>query len=79
MAKGTEKETAGGERERDVALFKFSLIAPVVAGTFTQATKMDYYRETCEKEHQLPGGKKSEAVPAHAQEMVLAVYGQVAF
>lgn len=59
MAKGTE--TAG--RERDVALFKFSLIAPVVAGTFTQATKMDYYRETCEQEHQFPDGKKVKLSP----------------
>ena len=63
MAKGTEKETVGGETQRDVALFKFSLIAPVVAGTFTQATKMDYYRETCEKEHRLPDGRTVKLSP----------------
>lgn len=63
MAKGTEKEAVGGETQRDAALFKFSLIAPVVAGTFTQATKMDYYRETCEKEHRLPDGRTVKLSP----------------
>ena len=43
------KETANSERDREMALFKFSLIAPVVAGTFTQTTKMDYYKETCSR------------------------------
>ena len=63
MAKGTGPGMAAGEQERDVALFKFSLIAPVVAGTFPQATKMDYYRETCGKEHQFPDGKKMKLSP----------------
>ena len=63
MAKATGQGTADGGRERDVALFKFSLIAPVVAGTFPQATKMDYYKEVCEKEHQLPGGKTVRLSP----------------
>lgn len=44
------------ERKREMALFRFSLIAPVVAGTYQQASKMAYYQETCEKEHMLPGG-----------------------
>lgn len=48
---------ADDEMKRQMALFRFSLIAPVVAGTFPQASKMDYYRETCEKEHLLPNGK----------------------
>ncbi|GFI65538.1 hypothetical protein IMSAG185_01137 [Lachnospiraceae bacterium] len=46
-----------------MALFKFSLIAPVVAGTFTQTTKMDYYKETCSREHLLPGGKAVKLSP----------------
>lgn len=45
------------EMKQQMALFRFSLIAPVVAGTFPQASKMDYYREVCEKEHMLPNGK----------------------
>ena len=39
----------GDEMKRQMALFRFSLIAPVVAGTFPQPSKMDYYREICEK------------------------------
>lgn len=57
------KETANSERDREMALFKFSLIAPVVAGTFTQTTKMDYYKETCSREHLLPGGKAVKLSP----------------
>lgn len=58
MAEKHKSEAADGEKARDMALFKFSLIAPVVADTFTQATKMDYYRETCSGEHRLPNGKR---------------------
>ena len=63
MAKETGKETANSARDREMALFKFSLIAPVVAGTFTQTTKMDYYKETCSREHLLPGGKAVKLSP----------------
>lgn len=45
------------QMKREMALFRFSLIAPVVAGTYQQASKMDYYKETCAKEHLLPNGK----------------------
>ena len=51
------------EMKRQMALFRFSLIAPVVAGTFPQASKMDYYRQTCEKEHLLPNGKSVRLSP----------------
>lgn len=63
MAKQTGKEAADRRRQRETALFKFSLIAPVVAGTFTQATKMDYYKETCSRQHLLPGGKAVKLSP----------------
>lgn len=63
MTKQTGKETADSGRQRDLALFKFSLIAPVVAGTFTQATKMDYYKETCSRQHLLPDGKMVKLSP----------------
>ena len=63
MAKGTGKEDDDREKKREMALFRFSLIAPVVAGTFTQATKMDYYKETCGREHVLPDGKMARFSP----------------
>ena len=63
MAEEHKNEAAGDERAREDALFKFSLIAPVVAGTFTHATKMDYYRETSSREHRLPGGKMVKLSP----------------
>lgn len=44
------------EKKRELALFRFSLIAPVVAGTYQQVSKMAYYREICKKEHILPNG-----------------------
>ena len=51
------------EMKRQMALFRFSLIAPVVAGTFQQATKINYFRETCEKEYVLPNGKRVKFSP----------------
>lgn len=76
MAEEHKNEAAGDERAREDALFKFSLIAPVVAGTFTQATKMDYYRETSSREHRLSGREDGKAVPAYIEEMVLALHGR---
>lgn len=49
--------------KREMALFRFSLIAPVVAGTFQQASKMDYYREAASREHLLPNGKPVKFSP----------------
>ena len=63
MAKEIGKEMAGSQKQREMALFKFSLIAPLVAGTFTQATKMEYYKDTCGREHKLPGGKMVKFSP----------------
>ena len=48
---------ADDEMKRQMALFRFLLIAPAVAWTFPKASKMDYFRETCTKEHLLPNGK----------------------
>lgn len=45
------------EMKREMALFRFSLIAPVVADTYQQASKMEYYRHTSESEYVLPNGK----------------------
>ena len=51
------------EMKREMALFRFSLIAPVVANTYRQASKMEYYRQTCETEHVLPNGKSIRFSP----------------
>lgn len=45
------------EMQQQMALFRFSLIAPVVSGTFREPSKMEYFRETAKKEHLLPNGK----------------------
>lgn len=41
----------------DVAYFRFSLIAPVIQGTFTDPTKTAYYRRVTENPFTLPDGK----------------------
>ena len=41
----------------DMAYFRFSLIAPVVQGTFTEPTKTAYYRRVTESSFALPNGK----------------------
>ncbi len=46
------------DKLHELALFKFSLIAPVVNGTYQAASKMQYYREVASKIHTLPDGKQ---------------------
>ena len=46
------------DKLHELALFKFSLIAPVVNGTYQAASKMQYYREIASKIHTLPDGKQ---------------------
>jgi len=41
----------------DMAYFRFSLIAPVIQGTFTEPTKTAYYRRVTESSFALPNGK----------------------
>ncbi len=41
----------------EMAYFKFSLIAPVIQGTFTDPTKTAYYRRVTENSFTLPDGK----------------------
>lgn len=41
----------------DMAYFRFSLIAPVIQGTFTDPTKTAYYRRVTENSFTLPTGK----------------------
>lgn len=42
---------------KELALFRFSLIAPVVNNTFTTVSKMQYFRDLASKTHTLPNGK----------------------
>lgn len=46
------------DKLHESALFKFSLIAPVVNDTYQAASKMQYYREVASKIHTLPDGKQ---------------------
>ena len=44
------------EEKQAVALFKYSLIAPLVAGSTMEASKEEYYRVTAQKEYRFPTG-----------------------
>jgi putative transposase len=46
------------ELNKELALLRFSLIAPIVNNTYMNATKMDYYRETASKKYYLSNGKE---------------------
>ena len=47
------------EEKQAVALFKYSLIAPLVAGSCMEVSKAEYYRVTAQKEYTLPTGEKT--------------------
>lgn len=47
------------EEKQAIALFKYSLIAPLVAGNFMEASKEEYYRITADKEYTFPTGEKT--------------------
>ena len=51
------------EMKREMALFRFSLIAPVVADTYQQVSKMEYYRQTSEPAYLLPNGRNVKFAP----------------
>jgi transposase InsO family protein len=46
-----------------VALFRYSLIAPLVTGTYTQATAREYLKEICARKHDTPQGISREYAP----------------
>lgn len=49
---------------KELALFRFSLIAPVVSETYREISKMEYFRVTSEKSYVLPNGKEATFSPA---------------
>ncbi|NLN64801.1 MAG: transposase [Clostridiaceae bacterium] len=51
------KSTFNDQAAIDMAYFRFSLIAPVIQGTFTDPTKTAYYRRVTEKSFTLPNGR----------------------
>jgi transposase InsO family protein len=53
---------AGNEQE--MAMFRFGLIAPVLNGTFTEATKSAYYRGVCAEALTLPDNTKTSYSPS---------------
>ena len=48
---------------KEVALFRFSLIAPIVSGTYREISKMEYFRNVADKEYVLPNGNKARFSP----------------
>lgn len=58
------KETVSRPDPLLVAHFRFTLIAPVISGTFTEASAAAYYRRIAEKEHRLPDGSLKRYSPA---------------
>lgn len=44
--------------KKEMSLFKFSLIAPVINNTFHEHSKMEYFRAVSKKNHILPNGKE---------------------
>ena len=49
--------------KQEIALFKYSLIAPLVAETFTQSSAKEYLEEISSKEYMTPKGVKKEYAP----------------
>lgn len=51
------------DKLREIALFRYSLIAPIVTDTYQNGSKLDYFRLVASKSHVLPGGKEAEYAP----------------
>lgn len=51
------------EVKQKIALFRYSLIAPLIAETFSQGSAKDYLEEICAKKHTTPKGEKKEYSP----------------
>lgn len=47
------------EEKQAIALFKYSLIAPLVAGSCMEVSKAEYYRVTAGKEYTFPTGERT--------------------
>jgi len=52
-----DHETDSAQMKKQIGLFKFSLIAPVVNNCYAFRSKMEYFRDVASKEYILPNGK----------------------
>jgi putative transposase len=52
------------ELRQKIALFRFSLIAPILNNTFQNKTVKEYLQEVCAKKYDSPNGLKREYTPA---------------
>jgi len=51
-----------------IALFRYSLIAPIIAGTVSQDTVKEYLQDICAKKYETPDGSSKEFAPATIKE-----------
>ena len=54
--------------KQEIALFKFSLISPLVNETFTQSSAKEYLEEISSREYITPKGVKKEYAPETIKE-----------
>ena len=52
------------ELRQKIALFRFSLIAPILNNTFQNRTVKEYLQEICARKYDSPNGLKKEYTPA---------------
>jgi len=45
------------ELKKEMALFRFSLIAPIVSDTYRESSKMEFFRNAANREYLLPTGR----------------------
>jgi putative transposase len=51
------------ETKNQIGVFRFSLIAPVINKTFTQASVKEYLEEVCTRKYDAPGNLKGVYSP----------------
>lgn len=56
------------KQRREIALFRYSLIAPLINSTYTQATAKEYLEEITARKFDSPKGLKDEFAPATVKE-----------
>lgn len=54
--------------KQKIALFRYSLIAPIITGTLAQDTVKDYLQAICAKKYELPDGRAKEFAPTTIKE-----------
>ncbi len=57
---------------QELALFRFSLIAPLVNDTFVASSQMQYFRDVSKKSHKLPSGKIMDFSPGTIKKWLIS-------